>query len=249
MTMFTLRKSLLLSMPILALMMSGARAQTPLDPALEQQIKAYILAHPEVIIESLETFQKNSETKALAQRDDIIQREKESLYHDGQSLVLGNIKGKNNVVVYLDHRCGYCKKNWPVVEELLKARSDVRLIVKEYPILGDASVEISRLVLATPEAKKAAYFRALMTFSGTMTQDKALEIAGDLGINTAELKKNAQTAQVSALLQKTEAVAQTLNLTGTPMYIIGDHVIEGGQSLEGFLALVDKAPPSGKDKK
>jgi protein-disulfide isomerase len=224
-------------------------AEVKITPELEAQFKEYILSHPEVIIASLENYQDSAQKDGAKKRDAVIQQSKDVLYKDQFSLVLGNPQGSKNIVVFLDHRCGYCKKNWVVVEELLKKRSDVRLIVKEYPILGEASITLSRLVLATPEDKKAEYFRALMTYQGSVDVDKAIEIAKKIGIDTDLLQKNAQTAQVSSNLDKARSLGDALHLTGTPMYIIQDHVVEGGQTLEGFEKLLDEKPFENKQEK
>ena len=231
---------------ILILVPTGSQAQETsapgADPALEQAIHDYILAHPEVIAESLQKFQQQQEQAQKQAHAQAVKDLKPKLVNEPASPVLGNPAGDVTVVEFLDYRCPYCKAMHQSIADMIAADGNVRVVVKEFPILGDDSLFAARAALAAgKQGKYSEMHTALMTFKGKLSAKDVENIALGLALDVAKLKEDMVAPEVDQELQQNYNLAETLGINGTPAFIIGDTLIPGAIKLEDLKAHIAKA--------
>jgi protein-disulfide isomerase len=216
-----------------------AQQSAPDKSEIEQIVKEYLLAHPEIIVQSLNAFQQKQEAaEAEAQRSALSSRQDE-LFRNPTSPVIGNPKGDVTLVEFFDYQCGYCKAVHADVRRLLDTDGKVRLVYKEFPILGPASVTASRAALAAQrQGKYDALHVALMENRGQLDDDKIYRIAGSVGLNVDQLKKDMQAPEINDVLQRNLRLASELNIRGTPAFVVGDQIIPGAVSLDKLKELI-----------
>ena len=231
---------------ILILAPAGSPAQETsapgADPALEQAIHDYILAHPEVIAESLQKFQQQQEDAQKQAHAQAVKDLKPQLVSNSASPVLGNPAGDITVVEFLDYRCPYCKAMHQSIADMIAADGNVRVVVKEFPILGDDLIFAARAALAAgKQGKYAEMHTALMTFKGKLSAHDVENIAVGLALDVAKLKEDMQAPEVNQELQQNYSLAESLGINGTPAFIIGETLIPGAIKLEDLKAHIAKA--------
>lgn len=212
--------------------------------AFRAEMRAYLLENPEVIMEAIQILEQRRQVAEQQADRDIVLAQAQALYEDGFSYVAGNPDGDVTVVEFLDYRCGFCKRAHPMVEELLDRDPNVRLIVKEFPILGPDSVTAGKMAMAALEMDKTKYsdlHDQMMTYRGNLTEQVAYRLAAELGYDVAELKSRAGSEQIDDQLQQTYQLAQALGVQGTPAFIVGTEVIRGFLPIEDMLAAVEEA--------
>ncbi|MEM7190098.1 MAG: DsbA family protein [Pseudomonadota bacterium] len=211
--------------------------------AFGEQVRAYLLENPNVIFEAIQILEQQREQESADADRQLVAANAEELFNDGFSYVGGNPEGDVTIVEFLDYRCGYCKRAHPEIEELLDLDPDVRLIVKDFPILGPDSVSTGKIALAAHDVdagKFKALNDAMMTYEGGLTEDAAYRIAADVGYDISALKEAANSQRVDDRLARNYQLAQALGLQGTPAFIVGDQVIRGYMPVNDMLAVVDQ---------
>jgi len=234
----------------LVLIMMGSPERVPaaevFDPAakgaIEEIIRDYIKAHPEVIEESLEHLGERRQAEAMQRGREAVAAHQDELFRDPDSPVHGNPSGDVTVVEFFDYRCRYCRAVAGAVTQLLKDDPKVRLVYKDYPILGEMSVVASKAALATrAQGKYPAFHEALMAAKGELTEGNVLEIAAGVGLDTTRLAADMQAPAITELIEKNRALGKTLGLTGTPVFIVGSELAPGALDLAEMKALVAQA--------
>ncbi len=237
----------------IAIMMVGAaraehKAMTPEQADLEGAIHQYLLEHPEVIIEAVEVLRQRERADQLANAREQITAQRETLINDPTSPVAGNPEGDVTVVEFFDYHCGYCKRVLGDVMALLDDDSDVRIVYKEFPILGPQSVTAARAALAAhlqdPD-KYLAYHVALMTSRARLNEDRVLQMAREMGFDADRLEADMNSPEIAATIQKNIELARALGINGTPSFVIGDQLVPGAVSLETLKELIERARASG----
>ncbi len=216
---------------------AGASAQeneTLTDQAkTEKIIHDYLLAHPEVIIEAVDNYQKQQEKASAEKQAQALVDRRDELTRAPDSPVLGNPNGNVTVVEFFDYRCPYCKSIAAAFIDLYEKDGNVRLVLKEFPILGADSEFASKAALA---AQKQGKYRdlhlAMMTFKGKMTNDDVRQLAAKVGIDVARLEQDMQDPAVAETINRNYALADTLGIKGTPAFIVGNELVPGAISAE-----------------
>ena len=219
-----------------ALMLAGAPAQAQsLTPdqkkAVTELIRETLLKNPEIIQEALvELERRNTVAQAQAQRS-AVAAEKARLVDPATSVIVGNPQGDVTIVEFMDYNCGFCKKAMEDVRVLAKDDPKLRIVIKDFPILGPDSVEASRVALAVKsQLQGQKYFDfhvKLMGTKGRINAAKALEVAREAGVDIERAKKDMEGPAVKAAIEDTVALGDRLGLTGTPAFILGDEVVFG----------------------
>lgn len=212
--------------------------------AFREEVRAYLLENPEVIFEAIQILEAQRQLAAAQQDAQTVLAHADALMDDGYSFVGGNPDGDVTVVEFLDYRCGYCKRAHPHVIELLERDPNVRLVEKQFPILGPESVAAAKVAmgaLALDPETYPAFTDALMGFRGQMSENVALRIAGNLGYDIAELKAAAADPAIEEQINQTYALAQLLGIQGTPTFIVGTEVIRGYLPVDDLQAAVEDA--------
>lgn len=245
------KSSMLLRMfAVLTLCISGcsttAKETTPAS-AISQEvsdaaIERYIRAHPEVIIESLQALETKREAELKERQKAAVKTKQDELLHDPFSPVSGNPKGEVTVVEFFDYRCGYCKKAASAVTELQKVDPRVRVVYKDFPILGGPSELAAKAALASQaQGKHQVFHEALLASHVDMTKDEILKIAVSVGLDAKRLETDIADPKWQAVIDKNRALAGELGISGTPGFIVGNELVPGWLDLNGLKALIARA--------
>ena len=214
----------------------------PAQPALDQAIEQYIRSHPEVIeqaIQSLEVKRKRDEKLRVRQ---VIATHQEELLRDPASPVSGNLNGDVTVIEFFDYQCGYCKRVASAVTQLQKDEPGVRVVYKDFPILGEVSVFGARAALAAREqGKHQAFHEAMLASENELTQEEVLAIAQRVGLDVKKLEVDLQAPEWQAAIDRNHALAKLLGISGTPGFVVGSEVYPGALEVTGLKALVKQA--------
>jgi protein-disulfide isomerase len=162
----------------------------------------------------------------------------DAIFRSSLSFVAGNPKGDVSVVAFYDANCPYCRQGAPALAKLIAADGRVRLVLKDLPVLGPDSEAVARVQLAAmAQGKYFELYQRLFAEPGRATEDKALRIAGELGLDTARLQKDMQAPAIEAALLENKRLARALGVRGVPFYLVGDHVLgEGAGDLYAELS-------------
>ena len=244
-----LRLLIVTAIPLLAWPLAPAHAEAEFTPEQEKRIESlvrdYLLEHPEILEEAFTRLQQKRQDEARLQAQVALQQNREQLYRDPTSPVLGNPEGDVTVVEFFDYRCGYCKRAFPRVEQLLEEDGNVRLVLKEFPILGPASVYASRAALAAREQQLYEPFHdALMGWRGDLTREDVLQVAREVGLDVERLQRDMAGPRVSEAIERNMALAEALGVNGTPAFVIGDTLVPGAIEIDALRELVKGARES-----
>jgi protein-disulfide isomerase len=212
--------------PVLAQEMSDAERE-----ALRAEVRAYLLENPEVIVEAMQILQDRQNEAAGAQDLALVQTHQEALFNDGMSWVGGNPDGDITIVEFTDYRCGYCRKAFTEIEELIKKDGNIRFIVKEFPILGEASILSARFAIAVlqlhgDDAYKAAH-DGLITLRGEPDTATLTALAQDLGLDAPPILARMMAPEVEAVIAANHALGEAMRITGTPTFVVGRQMLRG----------------------
>jgi protein-disulfide isomerase len=227
----------------------AAQSSMPADrQALEQVIHDYLIAHPEVVIEAIKAGDAKAKADEEAEVRAQIAKHQDELIRDAKSPVGGNPAGDVTIVEFFDYRCPYCKQVEPALEALLKEDPRIRIVYKEFPILGPQSLIASQVALAALKQSTQKYGRlhvALMNLKGDLTQETVLKTAESVGLDVAKLKADMNGRDIEALIKRNYDLADTLKISGTPAFIIGTAMSPGAVDLATFRRMVADARKSG----
>lgn len=210
------------------------QSSMPKDRAsLDQAIHDYLMAHPEVILDALKAAQQQADAQAVEQSRLVIATKRKELLDSPDDLVQGNPKGDVTLVEFFDYRCPYCKQIEPSLDALLKEDGKLRIVYKEFPILGEASVYAAHVALAAKkQGKYAEFHRAMMGTKGDIGDETALNVATSLGLDASRIKADMSAPEVDKVIDKNYALADALSIQGTPAIIVGDTLIPGAVDLD-----------------
>jgi protein-disulfide isomerase len=169
----------------------------------------------------------------------VIRTRWQEIYQDPAAPVIGNPQGEVTLVMFFDYRCPYCKKVAPVVEQLARTDPSVRVVYKELPILGRASLLAARVALAAErQGKYIEFHRAMMETRGRVTDDTIMTVARKVGLDMARLKQDLADPEIDKVIQRNKDLAAALHIYGTPSYVINSKVARGTGDLDDFRELV-----------
>ncbi len=209
---------------------------------IEHIVRQYLLEHPEVLVDALTAYQERQRVAEEERKQQAIVAHLSALTEDPSTPVLGNPDGDVVIVEFFDYRCGYCRRVVRDLRNVVEADSNVRLVMKEFPILGPASIQASRAALASiKQGKYEAYHYALMTQPGDMSDPHLMQVAKMVGLDVDQLKADMESEEVDALIRRNHALGETLGITGTPAFVFGDTLVPGAVDAETMRRLIDEA--------
>lgn len=212
------------------------------QPALEQAIEQYIRSHPEVIEQALQALEVKRQEDERLRVVQAVATHQEELLRDPASPVSGNLNGEVTVIEFFDYRCGYCKRVASAVTQLQRDDPGVRVVYKDFPIWGEASVFGARAALAAREqGKHQAFHEAMLASDNELTQEEVFAIAQRVGLDVKKLEADLHAPEWQAAIDRNRALAKLLGISGTPGFVIGGEVYPGALELAGIKALVAKA--------
>ncbi|HVI91327.1 MAG TPA: DsbA family protein [Dongiaceae bacterium] len=216
-------------------------AQT-MGPIIEQ----YMLDHPELLTRVVAKLQQKEAAAAKAETKIILASAKEELLNDPAAPVLGNPHGDVTVVEFFDYKCPYCKRVADDLNRLIVDDPKIRVVFKEFPILGpDSQIAALGGLAANRQGKYGAYHQAAMEHRGPFSEDVVTTIAKDIGLDMDRFKADLADTTLLDAIKKNQALADKLSIDGTPAFIIGQEKVPGAIDYDSMKKLVDEARKSG----
>lgn len=153
----------------------------------------------------------------------------EQIFHSPSSFAAGNPGGDVSVAAFYDFNCPYCRKDAPALAKLIAEDRQVRLVLKELPVLGPDSEAAAKVALAAGrQGKFFELYARLFAEPGRATEEKALRVAAELGLDRERIKQEMQDPAIAAALAENETLARSLKVRGVPFYIVGDKILREG---------------------
>jgi protein-disulfide isomerase len=233
--------SLTLPAPVLAQSFSPAQRTD-----IEAIVKNYLISHPEVLHEALKALEKQQADAEVAKHEAAVKQYSQVIFHSPRQVVLGNPNGDVTMVEFFDYNCGFCKRAMADMLDMLNTDPKLRIVLKEFPVLGQGSVEAANIAVAVRMQDKTGkayldFHRRLLGGRGHADKAQALAAAKAAGLDMARIEKDSNSPEVKTTLTENFKVADALGLTGTPSYVIGDKVVVGAVGLAQLKEDVNKA--------
>jgi len=232
----TICLALTLNGPLWAKTFDGAE-----KTAIENVVKEYLLEHPEIIRDALQELERRSAQAEKERQKNLISDNRDLLINEKYSFSTGNKNGDVTVIEFFDYNCPYCRQALKDIVKLMDEDKNVKIVLKEYPILGEASQQASLSALAArKQGKYMEYHTALLSAKGRINNETIETIAKDVGLDVGKLKTDMASEEIKGILQKNIDVGIKLGINGTPTFIFNDQVIPQVLPFEAMKSLVAK---------
>ena len=226
----------------LALCAAPASAQTFSDGQrgeIETIVKNYLIAHPEVLEEAMNELNKRQAADEAAKHEASITENSKAIFDSPRNVTLGNKSGDVTFVEFFDYNCGYCKRAMTDMMDLMKADPKLKVVLKEFPVLSDGSVEAAKVAVAVRMqdpggAKYLDFHQRLLGGRGPADKARALAAAKEAGLDVARLEKDMASPEAKATIDENFKLAESMGMNGTPSYVIGKQVVVGAIGVEGL---------------
>jgi protein-disulfide isomerase len=199
--------------------------------AIEQIVKDYLVKNPEVLQEALTELERRQQERQKTAQATALTQEREKLLNSPRNNVVGNPSGDVTLVEFFDYNCGYCKRALGDLQTLMRADPKLRVVLRDFPVLGPESVEASRVALAVRQQIQGdrlfEYHTKLLETRGPVNGARALAVAREMGLDVDRIKKDMESPEVRAALQENVGLGDKLGLSGTPAFVVGDTVVSG----------------------
>jgi protein-disulfide isomerase/sulfite exporter TauE/SafE/copper chaperone CopZ len=208
--------------------------------------KDYLIQHPEVIQEAIAELERRQQAAETEQHQSAVKENAAAIFSSPRQVVLGNPQGDVSLVEFFDYNCGYCKRALSDTLDLLKADPKLRIVLKEFPVLGDASVEAARVAVAVRMqdeggTKYLEFHQKLLGGRGQADRARALAVAKEIGLDMARLERDMASPEAKATIDENLKLAESLGVNGTPSYVIGTDVVLGAIGLDALKEKVNAA--------
>jgi protein-disulfide isomerase len=239
------------------LAVGAAMVQGPTMPYTGQQrqaigeiVKEYLLKNPEVLQEAIAELERRQQERQKVAQASALGESRDTLLNSPRDFTAGNLAGDITIVEFFDYNCGYCKRALTDLQALMKGDPKVRLVLKDFPVLGPESVEASRVALAVKKQlegeKLFEYHVRLMETRGRVNGERAIAVAKEMGVDAAKLQKDMEAPEVRATIQDNVVLGDRLGLSGTPAFVVGDEIISGAVGLEPMRKTIAGVRQCGK---
>lgn len=252
------RRRLTLNALACALALSTLAAVSPLaTPAFAEmegmseaefgkRVRDFLMQNPEVLREALQELERKERARQAQATQDTIKAQAASLFRAEGDLVIGNPQGDVTLVEFMDYNCGYCKRSFADVMKLIETDKNLRVVIKEFPILGPSSIAASRAALASAKQDKYKDMHtALMSHKGALTDEAIFELAKSAGLDVDRLKADMNDAGVAARIEQNHQIASALGIDGTPAFVIDQQLIPGALGFEALSAAIGDVRAAG----
>jgi protein-disulfide isomerase len=227
---------------VLAAAPQAASAQTFSDGQrgeIEAVIKNYLLTHPEVLEDAMAELTKRQAAAEIEKHETSIAQNSEAIFNSPRGVLLGNKDGDVTFVEFFDYNCGYCKRAMADMLDLMKSDSKLKVVLKEFPVLSQGSVEAAQVAVAVrmqdPSGKKYLDFhQKLLGGRGPADKARAIAAAKEAGLDVGRIEKDLANPEVKATLDENFKLAEAMGMNGTPSYVVGKEIVVGAIGLEGL---------------
>jgi protein-disulfide isomerase len=236
-----------LATAVLVASSAAAPAQT-FSPDQQKQIesivKQYLITHPEVIQEVMTALDKQQKDTEAQQARATITANNATLFNSPHQVVLGNPQGKVEMVEFFDYNCGFCKHALPDMIKLLDTDHDIKFVLKEFPVLGEGSVEAAHVAVAArmqdpTGAKYIQFHQKLLGGRGVADKARALAVAKEVGFDMARIQRDMASDEVKTTIDEDMKLADALGVNGTPSYVVGDELVVGAVGFDELKKKID----------
>ncbi len=226
-----------------------AQAQS-FSPAQRDEIgdivKDYLLKHPELLKEVMEELERRQQTADAEKARTAIKEHSATIFSSTRQVNLGNAKGDVTLVEFFDYNCGYCKRALGDMMDLLKTDTKLKIVLKEFPVLGEGSVQAAQVAVAVRMQDKTGkkyieFHQKLLGGRGQANKERALEVAKEVGLDIARIEKDMASPEVKATIDESFKLAEALAISGTPTYVVGSDVVIGAVGLPALKEKVNTA--------
>jgi protein-disulfide isomerase len=248
------RKALLATLGVVTLAISPAWAESfsaDQKAEIEAIIKDYLLNKPEILREAIGVLDAREKEAQAKEREKVVADPSSTLFSPANNqAVIGNPSGKITLVEFFDYNCGYCKRALNDLARLMKDNPDLRVVLRDFPILSPGSVEAARIANAFLRQFQGDKFwqfhQKLLGSRGPVGKAEALAVAKDLGADMDKLARDAADPAIAGGIMESGKFAKSLEVTGTPTYVIGDDVVVGAVGYDELEAKVRNIKKCGK---
>ena len=206
---------------------------------IEKIVREYIISHPEVLEEAMNELSKRQAAAESEKHQVTIAKNADTIFNSPRGVTIGNKDGDVTFVEFFDYNCGYCKRAMADMIDLMKADPKLKVVLKEFPVLSQGSVEAAQVAVAVrmqdPSGKKYLDFhQKLLGGRGPADKARALQAGKEAGLDTAKIEKDLSSPEVKATIEENFKLAEEMGLNGTPSYVIGKQIVVGAVGLEGL---------------
>jgi protein-disulfide isomerase len=219
-------------------------------PEIEAIVKEYLLKNPEVLRDALDVLEKRQAQEEQGKQRQAISSNAKLIFDSARGPLFGNPQGDVTLVEFFDYNCGYCKRAMQDVMQLSKEDPKLKVVFKEFPVLGPGSVDAAKVAVAVRMQDKGGkyveFHRRLLGGRGEANKERALAAAKDAGFDMARIEKDLQSPEIDATLKESAQLAESLGLSGTPTFVIADELVIGAQGYDALKSKIDAARKCGK---
>jgi protein-disulfide isomerase len=228
-----------LAIPLAAAMLIALPAPAPAQSfspdqrhEIENIVKDYLMAHPQLLQDIINELDKQQKEAAAEKARTTIKTNNATLFNSPHEVVLGNPHGNVTMVEFFDYNCGYCKHALPDMMKLLQTDTNLKFVLKEFPVLGEGSVEAAHVAVAArmqdpTGVKYIEFHQKLLGGRGAADKMRALAVAKEVGFDMGRLMKDMDSDEVKTTIAEDMKLADTLGIDGTPSYVVGDELVVG----------------------
>ena len=242
--------ALAIAMVATGLSVKAVEFSKPQKAEIEAIIRDYLVKNPEILRDALAEMDRKQKADEIVAREKAVSEQSAILLNSDFQAVLGNPNGKVTLVEFFDYNCGYCKRAHDDMTNLIKADPNLRVVLKDFPVLGKGSVEAAQVASAVRMQIKGdrfgEYHQKLLATKGAIGKAQALNVARDMGLDIGKIEKDMTDASIKTGIDEVLRVADTLNLTGTPSYVLGTDVIVGAVGYDEIKGKLDNMKKCGK---
>jgi len=234
-------KKLLISTAMLVIPFMAAADELTEDRIKELVLEA-IRENPGIVFEAAQLFEEQQQVSQALVAAQVLATERDALERDPNAPVLGNPEGDVTVVEFFDYNCPYCRRVKPHMEALLAADPNVRVVYREWPILGEGSVFAARAALASRNQGKYDEFHwAMMGLNGRAEESTVIRAAEQIGLNIAQLRRDMNAPEIDEHIQTSMRLSRAIGFSGTPSFVIGDNLAPGLIDADQIISMVNQA--------
>jgi protein-disulfide isomerase len=228
----------------------GARAQSfsaEQRGEIERIVKDYLLKNPELLQEVMNELEKRQALAEAEKHRAAVKQHSATIFNSPRQVNLGNPQGDVTIVEFFDYNCGYCKRAMADMMEIMKGDAKVKFVLKEFPVLGEGSVQAAQVAAAvrmqdkTGGKKYLEFHQKMLTGRGQADKARALAVAKEIGMDVARIEKDLAGDEVKATLEESFKLAEALGLNGTPSYVVGNDVVIGAVGVNTLKQKVNSA--------
>lgn len=225
---------------------TAAEFSAPQRSEIEKILHEYLVSHPEVLQEAMAALEKRQTAAESEKHKAAVKKYAKEIFSSPNQVTIGNPQGNVTFVEFFDYNCGYCKRAMGDMVTLMKEDPKLKVVLKEFPVLGPGSVEAAQVAVAVrmqdPTGKKYFQFHEKMLNSrGQANKASAMAVAKSIGLDMVKLEKDMAGPEVKETLQESFKLAEALGMNGTPSYVIGDSVVVGAVGVDALREQINTA--------